>query len=632
MPKRKATDFDTAATVIRRFWKASASTPVLVRRYLACLRRHDVVSLPRLPVERAMVILHDAHVASASRACFARFDTLSRSSNGNHALTGFLFGAPFLGLLVRQACYASSWYSDPMGTEYDAYTAACELFSCFNELCALAVAPHSSGTWVECLQRLNPLVHKYALIFSSEDACTATIALRMSFFAEMNIYAHDRDVDISALVVNYVEELHLQRRHLRKRWDFDTIAQVLLDVRLRADARDAPPTYMSAEHTQHAMLLDRDFREPSVDMGACMYGFWRRMRTQLGASPPCFTTTLNWLVILNQRLRRIAHMPAGGAGEWRTHIEQELAMCIDIDDLRLRVSQRRFDLPQLRLLLARLAAVVRLTRDPQRDDDDDRKWAVIERTLSVRPDTLCAAMQFIYTGVCNARIDFKNAEWQARANFVAFTGRAAERTAFDTSVERGCGVDRTVAWLSAAVKRLYGRGSCCHPQRAHSYAVLRLVMERGDELLPEKDYPETLELDARRLRELRGLFLGTLRAEIAMETIQSLHAVPAHASEDVLRDAVVRAFAPPMQLSGSFACVDDALRAAATPSSRRCDVMREVRAAVRRGRADRSAMARLWSTSAAGLELQHIIDLNYSVHTHRYAAVVAQTLREVNEA
>jgi hypothetical protein len=180
-----------------------------------------------------------------------------------------------------------------------------------------------------------------------------------------------------------------------------------------------------------------------------------------------------------------------------------------------------------------LRSVMRLL---QRHQKTDAQWTNIESTMrdaspEQRLSVLRGVLEFLFRRVHKLTVEVANFRLQTvLAPMIKDSGILYEREKFQGKLDDGVfKLDRTARWLSAVVEqevRAVGRSEVVHSKEAHARvhmtAVLALVADEGANAIDRESCPETLFMDAHRLRVLQReyRYIVTGMAQLALATFK----------------------------------------------------------------------------------------------------------------
>ena len=200
------------------------------------------------------------------------------------------------------------------------------------------------------------------------------------------------------------------------------------------------------------------------------------------------------------------------------------------------------------------------------------EWQELEVALraadiSARPTLLARCLEFLLGRVNALRVDSANARLRRIVPMIKLHGTEYERGKFCERLSRGAlTLEHTTAWLRGSLLRLSTvrpdvfaailRGCPSAFVAAHAAAVMDLIVGDGAVVsAPPASWPETLRLDARRMRELSAEFRLLVLIAIAVVTVREQFDLgpPAAVSEAVAQELTAApAPASPLPDAGSL--------------------------------------------------------------------------------
>ena len=301
---------------------------------------------------------------------------------------------------------------------------------------------------------------------------------------------------------------------------------------------------MTNEQLAHEVLLDPTFRLPAghhAGGGRCsqmpalqsahaalMRGFWAGLEDDLRLEPPRYGRALRVLASLRDSMTAVAGAAQGAL----------LAELVDEDLLLQRADAGLAGWEEAVALLEALAAAIGSMRAERpsgawEDDWEALRAAARAADCASRPGLLCRMLEGLLRQASAVRAEAANAKLRRLAPAIAEHGADYERAKFQARLAAAgaaAPLERTRAWLRAALRRAAA---------ARGAGLLRCVAEGRRAALAEVlaaataglaagecgggggwggggGVPETLQLDARRLRWLAAEFRRLLQAAAAL--------------------------------------------------------------------------------------------------------------------
>ena len=291
---------------------------------------------------------------------------------------------------------------------------------------------------------------------------------------------------------------------------------------------------MSNEQLAHEVLLDPSFQlteEGDADDSATqlvratfLRAFWDGLADDLQLDPPCYARVL----------RVLAEIRDGLAGVSSPAEKDAILEMVDLEFIKQQTDEGLYSWEDCITLLASVVSLIRQVQSDSRKPSTASGWQELESELtgadiSAQPKLLCRCLEFLLGRVNALRTDSANARLRRIAPMIRDHGTEYERGKFSDKLSRGVlTLEHTTAWLRCSLTQLSTQhpdifaailqGSSSAFVRAHTAAVMDLIVGDSAMVSKQASWPETLQLDLRRMRDFAAEFIYLVWIAVAAVT------------------------------------------------------------------------------------------------------------------
>ena len=256
---------------------------------------------------------------------------------------------------------------------------------------------------------------------------------------------------------------------------------------------------MTSEQLAHELLVDPTFQltddgtscesEAARRVRSSFHkSFWSSLATDLRIR--CFVRVIRVFVEVRNGLIEVAP----------PHVAAQAAEILDMDLIQQQVDAGLCTWDSCQAVIENVVSLIKRAQSPHRDAETTAKWNVLRVAMADADDkaeVFCSELDFLLNRVNALRIDAANARLRLISPVVRSHGVDYERGKFQEKLNAGAlTLERTAAWL-----RSDGVSS------ANDIFVSAMVgLVTSDEPLRLADCPETLLMDANRIRKLQEEF------------------------------------------------------------------------------------------------------------------------------